>query len=133
MNLKPKYYEKVIINNVCRYGIYSTHSGTICRYSFLRRLFTIAGKGINEDTASGNSPSCTPIKGPSIGLCSNTLYLFGQFNNIVLRLVDNDIAIYSMDTPAGANEVELPADMQGIYELQLDDGKYIYYCEIEIE
>ncbi len=90
-------------------------------------------KGINEDTAAGNLPSCTPIKGPSIGLCSNTLYLFGQFNNIVLRLVDNDIAIYSIDIPAGANEVELPADMQGTYELQLDDGKYIYYCEIEIE
>lgn len=89
-------------------------------------------KGINEDTASGNSPSRNPIKCPSIGLCSNTLYLFGQFNNIVLRLVDNDIAIYSMYIPAGANEVELPADMQGIYELQLDDGKYIYYCEIKI-
>ena len=54
-------------------------------------------------------PSRTPIKGPSIGLCDNTLYLFGQFNNIVLRLVDNDIAIYSMDIPAGANEVELPS------------------------
>lgn len=88
----------------------------------------------NFDSATnGTFPSCTPIKGPSIGLCSNTLYLFGQFNNIVLRLVDNDIAIYSMDIPAGTNEVELPADMQGIYELQLDDGKYIYYCEIEIE
>ena len=90
--------------------------------------------GDNFDSdQNGNSPSRTPIKGPSIGLCSNTLYLFGQFNNIVLRLVDNDIAIYSIDIPAGANEVELPADMQGIYELQLDDGKYIYYCEIEIE
>lgn len=44
-------------------------------------------------------PSRTPIKGPSIGLCDNTLYLFGQFNNIVLRLVDNDIAIYSMEIP----------------------------------
>lgn len=88
----------------------------------------------NFDSApNGTSPSYTPIKGLSIGLCSNTLYLFRQFNNIVLRLVDNDIAIYSMDIPAGANEVELPDDMQGIYELQLDDGKYIYYCEIEIE
>lgn len=86
-----------------------------------------------ETAPIGNPPLYTPIKGPSIGLCNNTLYLFGQFNNIVLRLVDNDIAIYSMDIPAGANEVELPADMQGIYELQLDDGKYIYYCEIEIE
>lgn len=38
-------------------------------------------------------PSRTPIKGPSIGLCDNTLYLFGQFNNIVLRLVDNDISV----------------------------------------
>lgn len=88
----------------------------------------------NDDIGqNGNISSYSTIKSPTIGLCSNTLYLFGQFNNIVLRLVDNDIAIYSMNIPAGANEVELPADMQGIYELQLDDGKYIYYCEIEIE
>ena len=54
----------------------------------------------NFDSApNGTSPSYTPIKGLSIGLCSNTLYLFRQFNNIVLRLVDNDIAIYSMDIP----------------------------------
>ena len=111
----------------------SAQSVDIPFYGDYLQLQVKAGKGINEDTASGNSPSCTPIKGPSIGLCSNTLYLFGQFNNIVLRLVDNDIAIYSMDIPAGTNEVELPADMQDIYELQLDDGKYIYYCEIEIE
>lgn len=110
----------------------SAQSVDIPFYGDYLQLQVKAGKGINDDN-NGNSHSRTPIKGPSIGLCSNTLYLFGQFNNIVLRLVDNDIAIYSIDIPAGANEVELPADMQGIYELQLDDGKYIYYCEIEIE
>ncbi len=110
----------------------SAQSADIPFYGDYLQLQVKAGKSINDDN-NGNSHSRTPIKGPSIGLCSNTLYLFGQFNNIVLRLVDNDIAIYSIDIPAGANEVELPADMQGIYELQLDDGKYIYYCEIEIE
>lgn len=110
----------------------SAQSVDIPFYGDYLQLQVKAGNSFDNDT-NGTPPSRTPIKGPSIGLCSNTLYLFGQFNNIVLRLVDNDIAIYSMDIPAGANEVELPADMQGIYELQLDDGKYIYYCEIEIE
>lgn len=110
----------------------SAQSVDIPFYGDYLQLQVKADNSFDNDT-NGTPPSRTPIKGPSIGLCSNTLYLFGQFNNIVLRLVDNDIAIYSMDIPAGANEVELPADMQGIYELQLDDSKYIYYCEIEIE
>ena len=110
----------------------SAQSADIPFYGDYLQLQVKTSKDLN-DAPIGTSPSYTPIKCPSIGLCSNTLYLFGQFNNIVLRLVDNDIAIYSIDIPAGANEVELPVDMQGIYELQLDDGKYIYYCEIEIE
>lgn len=110
----------------------SAQSADIPFYGDYLQLQVKASKDLN-DAPNGTLPSYTPIKGPSIGLCSNTLHLFGQFNNIVLRLVDNDIAIYSIDIPAGANKVELPADMQGIYELQLDDGKYIYYCEIEIE
>lgn len=110
----------------------SAQSVDIPFYGDYLQLHVKADNSFDSDQ-NGTPPSRTPIKGPSIGLCSNTLYLFGQFNNIVLRLVDNDIAIYSIDIPAGANEVELPADTQGIYELQLDDGKYIYYCEIEIE
>ena len=110
----------------------SAQSVDIPFYGDYLQLHVKADNSFDSDQ-NGTPPLYTPIKGPSIGLCSNTLYLFGQFNNIVLRLVDNDIAIYSMDILTGANEVELPADMQGIYELQLDDGKYIYYCEIEIE
>ncbi len=37
LNLKPKYYEKNTINNVCRYGIYSIHICAICRH-FVNRL-----------------------------------------------------------------------------------------------
>lgn len=37
LKLKPKYYEKNTINNVCHYGIYSTHIGAICRH-FVNKL-----------------------------------------------------------------------------------------------
>ena len=38
-------------------------------------------KDVNEDTVSGNPPSRTPIKGPSIGFCGNTLYISNGTKN----------------------------------------------------
>ena len=40
--------------------------------------------------------------------------------------------VYSTIVEANANEVTLPDDMPGIYELRLNNGRFIYSCEIEI-
>ena len=84
------------------------------------------------DTKSSNIPSFAPIRKPTIGISGNTLYLYGQFSEITLELVENDVTVYSIIVEANANEVTLPDDMPGIYELRLNNGRFIYSCEIEI-
>lgn len=85
------------------------------------------------DTKSSNIPSFAPIRKPTIGISGNTLYLYGQFSEITLELVENDVTVYSIIVEANANEVTLPDDMPGIYELRLNNGRFIYSCEIEIQ
>ena len=86
-----------------------------------------------DDPNKGNHPSFAPIRKPTIGISGNTLYLYGQFSEITLELVENDVTVYSIIVEANANEVTLPDDMPGIYELRLNNGRFIYSCEIEIQ
>lgn len=80
-----------------------------------------------------NEPRRAPIRRPTIGYDGNTLYLYGQFGDLTLQLLNNGAEEYTTVVPAGANEVALPNYTPGIYELQMNDGRYIYTCEIEIE
>ena len=80
-----------------------------------------------------NEPRRAPIRRPTIGYDGNTLYLYGQFGDLTLQLLNNGVEEYTTVVPAGANEVALPNYKPGIYELQMNDGRYIYTCEIEIE
>lgn len=80
-----------------------------------------------------NEPRRAPIRRPTIGYDGNTLYLYGQFGDLTLQLLNNGAEEYTTVIPAGANEVALPNYKPGIYELQMNDGRYIYTCEIEIE
>ena len=84
------------------------------------------------DTKSSNIPSFAPIRKPTIGISGNTLYLYGQFSEITLELVENDVTVYSIIVEANTNAVTLPDGMPGIYELRLNNGRFIYSCEIEI-
>lgn len=85
------------------------------------------------DTKSSNIPSFAPIRKPTIGISGNTLYLYGQFSEITLELVENDVTVYSIIVEANTNAVTLPDGMPGIYELRLNNGRFIYSCEIEIQ
>lgn len=86
-----------------------------------------------DDPHKGNNPSKAPIRKPTIGISGNILYLYGQFNVVTLELLENDVTVYSTIVEANANTVTLPDDMPGIYELRLNNGRFIYYCEIEIQ
>ena len=80
---------------------------------------------------TGNAHSRSPMQAPTIGFDGRRLYLYGQFRELTLELLDNGVIVYSASVEAYANEVVLP-DMPGTYELQLCDDKYIYSCWIEI-
>lgn len=85
-----------------------------------------------ENKGYGNIPSRAPIRRPIIGMLGNTLYLYGQFQGLTLQLLDDDAEVYSTGVEPNADEVELPGGMQGVYELRLCDGRFIYSCEIEL-
>ncbi len=86
-----------------------------------------------DDPYKGNNPSFAPIRKPTIGISGNTLYLYGQFSGVTLELIENGVTVYSTIVEANTNAVTLPDGMPGIYELRLNNGRYIYYCEIEIQ
>ena len=88
---------------------------------------------IINPTSTDKKPSRSPIKAPSISYDGNTIFLYGQFKDVILQLQDNGKIVYSTDIPANANEVVLPNCESGIYDLQLNDGTYIYSCELEFE
>ena len=87
----------------------------------------------NIKTNDGNIPSKAPIRKPTIGISGNTLYLYGQFSEITLVLVENDVTVYSTIVEPNANVVTLPDGMPGLYELRLLNGRFVYSCEIKIE
>ena len=86
-----------------------------------------------DEPYNGNTPSFVPVKRPCIGICNNALYLYGQFNEFILELVDNNISIYTVEVEANADIVALPDNMSGVYELYFYDEKFIYSCEIKLE
>ena len=86
----------------------------------------------NIKTNDGNIPSKAPIRKPTIGISGNTIYLYGQFSGVTLELIENGVTVYSTIVEANTNAVTLPDGMPGIYELQLNNGRFIYYCEIEL-
>lgn len=88
---------------------------------------------IDKTIGRTNIPSRVPKKSPTIGYAGHTLYLYGQFEGLTLELVDNGTVVYSTVLQAQADEVTLPDYMSGMYELQLNDGRYLYSCEIDLE
>lgn len=72
-----------------------------------------------------------PKKAPTIGQKGNVIYLYGQFGGLTLDLLSGGTQVYSALVPAGADEIVLPDDLSGIYELQLNDGSFVYSCEVE--
>ena len=88
--------------------------------------------GIIDPTETQKGHSYAPIRRPTIGMLGNTLYLYGQFQGLTLRLLDGGAEVYSTMVEPNANEVELPCGMPGAYELRLCDGRFIYSCEIEL-
>lgn len=109
-----------------------TAQDVVCPDNMEYLQLQVTSKG-DIDTKSSNIPSFAPIRKPTIGISGNTLYLYGQFSEITLELVENDVTVYSIIAEANTNAVTLPDGMPGIYELRLNNGRYIYYCEIEIQ
>lgn len=74
----------------------------------------------------------TPISTPTVYMDGHTLYFEADHPAFTLVLLDEDgEEVYTVTVPTTVEEITLPSDLIGDYELQLYDGSNFYfYCDI---
>lgn len=86
-----------------------------------------------EDTSKGPNHR-TPIRRPTITLSENTLTLNGAFSEGNLYIVNEyNVVVFSHVIDENSDEIVIPADIAGTYELQIVCGDFCYYCEIDLQ
>lgn len=86
-----------------------------------------------DESSLGNQVPRAPMAPVTISIDGNSLYLYGQFSDITMTLTGNEGIGFTDNVSSGAYVTYLPLDLQGCYELQLNDGAYLYTCTLEIE
>ena len=78
-------------------------------------------------------PHKSPVLAPTVYIDGNVLTFETPCDGCVLQLVDeNDDVVYTTIIPAGATTLALPSDLEGTFELQIIDGEWMFYADIEL-
>ena len=75
----------------------------------------------------------SPILAPTVYIDGNVLTFETSCDGCVLQLVDeDDDVVYTIVIPAGTTTLVLPATLEGTFELQINDGEWLFYADIEL-
>ena len=74
----------------------------------------------------------TPVLSPSVSIEDYTLYFDTPCDGCELRIVDEDGVVYSTTIPASCSSLNLPSTLSGDYELQIIQGNFCFYAEIQL-
>ncbi len=75
----------------------------------------------------------SPVVAPTVYIDGYALMFDTPCDGCTLQLVDeNDDVVYSIIIPAGTTMLYLPSDLEGTFELQIIDGEWLFYGEIEL-
>ena len=91
-------------------------------------------QNINFDwTKIGNpigtgGPHKSPVQVPIVDLDNHTLYFTTSCVGDTLQLVQNDVVVYSIVITS--DEVELPASLEGTFEIRIIEDEWLFYGEI---
>ena len=96
----------------------------------LRIPFT---RGYVNPTKPLNPKPKSPVLAPTVYIAGNVLTFETPCDGCVLQLVDeNDDVVYTTIIPAGTTTLALPSDLEGTFELQIIDGEWMFYSDIEL-
>lgn len=96
----------------------------------LRIPFT---RGYVNPTKPLNPKPKSPVLAPTVYIDGNVLTFETSCDGCVLQLVDeDDDVVYTIVIPAGTTTLVLPADLEGTFELQIIDGEWMFYSDIEL-
>ncbi len=78
-------------------------------------------------------PHKSPVLAPTVYIDGNVLTFETPCDGCLLQLVDeNDDVVYTTIIPAGTTTLALPSDLEGTFELQIIDGEWMFYSDIEL-
>lgn len=78
-------------------------------------------------------PHKSPVLAPTVYIDGNVLTFETPCDGCVLQLVDeDDDVVYTIVIPAGTTTLVLPATLEGTFELQIIDGEWLFYADIEL-
>ena len=127
LNLKTKAMRRIVICALLALGgVISANETLTAEESVILQV-----RDVNPNGSLGGHPR-TPVSAPSISQDGHTLYFNNVGYDLTLVLLDEDgDEVYTTEILAGTAEVELPATLNGAYELELyPGGSYYFYSEI---
>lgn len=75
----------------------------------------------------------TPILIPHVGIDGYTLTFYTPCDGCILRLIDeNDTVVYTTVIPVGATTLVLPSYLSGEYKIEIIQGIYCFWGNIEL-
>lgn len=75
----------------------------------------------------------SPVRPPKASLSGHTLYILTSHADYTLQLLSFDgTVVFETFVPSSVNEVQLPANLTGDYELQLQTQRFIFTGEVEL-
>lgn len=79
----------------------------------------------------GNRPARNPIYVPNVTIDGTTLHFEHSCIGCSIHLLQDDVIVYS-DVVDENGEVQLPSNLSGVYQLQLQFGSITFVGEIEL-
>lgn len=87
---------------------------------------------IRTTSPNGHNPK-SPVLAPTVYIDGNVLTFDTPCDGCVLQLVDeDDDVVYTTIIPAGTTTLALPSDLEGTFELQIIDGEWMFYADIQL-
>jgi len=87
----------------------------------------LTGTKIGDPIVNGGNPK-SPVYVPIVDLDDHTLYFTTSCVGDTLQLVQNDVVVYSI--VISDDEVELPASLEGTFEIRIIEDEWLFYGEI---
>ncbi len=87
---------------------------------------------IHKPETTGNGIKRSPVYAPYIFIDGHTISVDGYMSACTLQLKNGEGVAYEMSVPAGTQEIYLPEDLAGSYELLLIFGEYSFVGEITL-
>ena len=115
--------------------VYAAHGTASCIEPIGKPINFVVETNTNIINPGGNGHSSPrgPVCPPEAMLSGHTLYILTSHADYTLQLLSFDATVvFETFVPSSVNEVQLPANLTGDYELQLQTERFIFTGEVEL-